>query len=151
MTRKPTGTPKRPPARPIRKLVPAGDMAHVPPGSAAGERLRNVCRSLVGTTEDIKWVDNLVFSVGDKMYAIFDTDGSNSYSFKCDDVDFDRLTERDGIVPAPYCARFGWVKVTEPGSLGKPEAAALLRKAHAMVAASLSKKKQVALGLAREL
>src|SRR5262245_2710024 len=71
------------------------------------------CRSLPHTTEDIKWENDLVFSIGGKMYAVFDIHDADHIGFKCDDIDFERLTQIDGIIPAPYAARFGWVKLTK--------------------------------------
>lgn len=114
------------------------------PGSGA---LKDHCRSLPGTTEDIKWGDNHVFSVGGKMYAAFNLDDESQYGFKCDDEDFDELTEREGIIPAPYAARFGWVSVREPGSLRAAEARRLIEKSHRLVASKLTKKLQRELGL----
>jgi predicted DNA-binding protein (MmcQ/YjbR family) len=108
--------------------------------------LKDFCRSLTATTEDVKWGDNHCFSVGGKLYAGFDLDDEKTYAFLCDDEDFDRLTERPGIIPAPYSARFGWVRVTAP-ALSLAEASAQLTKAHALAAAKLSKKKQRELGL----
>ncbi|KAA0215880.1 MAG: hypothetical protein DYG94_06915 [Leptolyngbya sp. PLA3] len=113
----------------------------------SADALQTHCRSLVGVTEDIKWGDNLIFSVGGKMFAGFDTDGTRQFAFKCDDDDFDRLTEIDGIIPAPYSARFGWVKVMRRDALPPAQAKALLTRAHAVVAAGLSRKKRAELGL----
>ena len=47
--------------------------------------IQEFCRTLPHTTEDVKWGTNLVFSVGNKMYAGFDLDHpeANSVSFKC--------------------------------------------------------------------
>src|SRR5687767_14350768 len=76
-------------------------------GTATANRspLAEFCRSLPGTTEDIKWGDDLVFSVGPsggskagaKMYAAFDLEDSGQLGFKCSDEDFDRLTDIPGI------------------------------------------------------
>lgn len=113
-------------------------------GSAS---LADFCRGLPGTTEDVKWGDNLIFSIGDKMYAGFEVDNEHEYAFKCAEEDFDRLVERDGVIPAPYAAKYGWVKVMKKGALGRTEAEALLRKAHGLVGAGLSMKKRRELGL----
>lgn len=106
------------------------------PRPPRAEPLKDFCRSLPGTTEDIKWGDNQVFSVGKKMYAGFDIDSENAFGFKCDD-DFDRLTRIDGIIPAPYAARFGWVSVTRPAVFPKKEWRRLLRKSYDLVVAKL--------------
>ncbi len=104
--------------------------------------LKAYCRSLAGTTEDVKWGDDLVFSVGRKMYAAFDLDNEDEFGFKCDDEDFDRLLEIDGIIPAPYAARFGWVKVQRRGVLKLGEAKGLIHKSYDLVFERLTKRVQ---------
>lgn len=103
------------------------------------------CRRLPGATEDIKWGDNLIFSVGGKMFAGFDTDGTDQFAFRCADEDFDRLVEVDGIIPAPYAAKFAWVKVLRTDALPERELRALLEQAHAIILSGLPKKKQEAI------
>lgn len=109
--------------------------------------LKDYCRSLPGTTEDVKWGDDHVFSVGAKMYAAFNLDDEEQYGFKCDEEDFDLLTEREGIIPAPYAARFGWVRVETRGALKVAEARKLIRKSYELVAGKLPKKVQREIGL----
>jgi len=104
---------------------------------AASSTLKGHCRSLPYTTEDVKWGDDLVFSVGGKMYAAFDLDNEDELAFKCRDEDFDRLTQIDGIIPAPYAARFGWVKVQRRGVLSAAETRNLLRASYDMVVQKL--------------
>jgi predicted DNA-binding protein (MmcQ/YjbR family) len=143
--------------RSTKKKVRVVRTSPAPPGTRAarprpshasrGGGLKAHCRSLPGTTEDVKWGDDLVFSVGGKMYAAFDLDDEDEFGFKCDDIDFERLTKRDGIIPAPYAARFGWVKVKRRGALPESEARRLLAKAHGLVASRLPKKTRAALGL----
>jgi len=73
-----------------------------------------LCLSLRGATEDIKWETNLVFSVGDKMFAVTEADDkAKGISFKVDDDRFLELTDRPGIIPAPYLARAKWVYVED--------------------------------------
>ena len=67
--------------------------------------LYELCRSLPGVTEDVKWGDNLVFSVGKKMFAVFDLPAGEPFSFKVDPDVFSMLTQQRGIRPAPYLAR----------------------------------------------
>jgi predicted DNA-binding protein (MmcQ/YjbR family) len=76
------------------------------------------------------------------MYAAFDIDGETRFGFKCDDEDFDELTERDGIIPAPYAARFGWVSIRRRGALKGAEAKRLIRKSYDLVFAKLPKRVQ---------
>lgn len=110
-------------------------------------RLTEHCRTLPGTTEDIKWGAALVFSVVTKMYVMFDLEDQRQFSFQCDEDDFDRLTEMDGIIPAPYVARMGWVKVLPHAKITMPELRRLLTKGHGIVAKKLPKKTQRELGM----
>ncbi len=113
----------------------------------ATESLRDACRALPGTTEDIKWEKNLVFSVGKKMYAVFDTDGDD-FSFKVSEDAFSVLTQMPGVSPAPYLARHHWIAVEGPEVLPHDEVCDLLGESHRMVAAKLSSKLRRELGLA---
>lgn len=98
------------------------------------------CRTLPGTTEDIKWGNDLVFSVAGKMYAGFDVQDTGALGFKCDDIEFDRLTKIDGIIPAPYAARFGWVSITRRGVLRPGELKKRIRRSYELVVERLSAK-----------
>ncbi len=117
--------------------------------------LKDHCRKLPGTSEDLKWGEHLVFSVGGqpvglggkpKMYAIFDEDNEKQFSLKVDEDDFEDLTEIEGIIPAPYLRSLIWVKIENPRALSAAEKKRLLTKAHALIVAQLSKKSQRALG-----
>jgi len=106
-------------------------------------KAKEFCRTLPGTTEDIKWECNRVFSVGEKMFAVMDAkDKDKSVSFKVDDDRFLELTDREGIIPAPYLARARWVMVQDLSKLSDAEAKALLKRSHELVFAKLTKKLQ---------
>ena len=105
-----------------------------------------LCRTFPGCTEDIKWENNLVFSVGAKMFAITNTGSPDGICFKVADARFLELTDRPGIIPAPYLARHKWVYVEQASALSDQEAAALLRSAYQLVLAKLSKKMQREIG-----
>jgi len=66
------------------------------------ESTRRWCLALPGVTEDIKWDDDLVFSVGGKMFCVAMLEPPHRVSFKCDEETFAELIEREGIIPAPY-------------------------------------------------
>ena len=72
------------------------------------ETLRATVGAWPGVTEDIKWGADLVFSVGGKMFCVLDTGESGRLSFKVEDGRFLELTERPGVIPAPYLARARW-------------------------------------------
>ena len=105
------------------------------------------CRSLPGATEDVKWGKDLIFSVGGKMFAGFPLPGGDPFGFKVDPAVFDTLVGRDGIVPAPYMARQSWVSVTDRKRVPLDTLKGLLADSHRLVAAGLSRKARVALGL----
>lgn len=107
------------------------------------EAAKALCRSFPGATEDIKWGEDLVFSVGDKMFAVTGNAApAQAMSFKAEDERFLELTDRPGIIPAPYLARAKWVRVDASADLSDEEAAQLLRRAYELVFAKLTKKLQ---------
>jgi predicted DNA-binding protein (MmcQ/YjbR family) len=104
------------------------------------KRLASFCRGLPGATEDIKWGEHLVFSVGGKMFAAFTEGEGLPVGFKCSDDDFDRLTGKAGIIPAPYAARFGWVSVRKRSALSQAAARKQVRASYDLVVAGLRKR-----------
>ena len=111
------------------------------------EAAKALCRSFPGCTEDTKWDNDTVFSVGAKMFAVTNKDlPSRGFSFKADDARFLELTDRPGIVPAPYLARAKWVYVSAEAGLDDAEFGALLRRSYALVFAKLTRKLQRELG-----
>ena len=110
------------------------------------ESAKKLCRSFPGATEDTKWDSNLVFSVGEKMFAVTNLGEATGISFKVDDERFLELTDRPGIIPAPYLARAKWVYVEDAKALGDEEAAQLLRRSYELVFGKLTKKLQREIG-----
>lgn len=107
------------------------------------DTLRAICRALPGATEDVKWGQDLCFSVGGKMFAAVNLEPPHQLSFKCAPEAFAELTEREGIIPAPYLARAMWVQETELGAaLERRELEPLLRSAYELVAAKLPKSRR---------
>jgi predicted DNA-binding protein (MmcQ/YjbR family) len=107
------------------------------------EAAKALCRTFAACTEDVKWGADLVFSVGEKMFAVTgNTTPAEGISFKVEDDRFLELTDRPGIVPAPYLARAKWVHVGREADLSDHEAAALLRRSYELVLAKLPKKLQ---------
>jgi predicted DNA-binding protein (MmcQ/YjbR family) len=110
--------------------------------------LLDLCRGLPGVTEDVKWDNDLVFSVGGKMFAVFDLPDGESIGFKVEPTLFPVLTQRPGIIPAPYLAQHSWIKLSSRDALPRTELEELLRESHALVARKLSKKARAQLGIA---
>jgi predicted DNA-binding protein (MmcQ/YjbR family) len=112
------------------------------------ETLRRYCLSMPRATEDIQWGNNLLFRIGGKMFAIAALDQTPvCISFKCTPEQFAELTEREGIVPAPYLARNKWVMLKSLDALPRVELKRLVKESYTMVAAKLPKKLQGELGL----
>jgi predicted DNA-binding protein (MmcQ/YjbR family) len=118
-----------------------------PRPAAARAALLRLCRRLPATTEDLKWGQDLVFSVGGKMYAVFDLESTAKAAFKVSPPLFASLTRRPGIVPAPYLARHHWVLVETAGALPREVLEQLLAESHALVAEKLPRRTRRELGL----
>jgi predicted DNA-binding protein (MmcQ/YjbR family) len=112
------------------------------------ERLREYCLSLPHATEEVLWQKDLVFKIGGKMFAVIGLDAgpASQFSFKCTPEEFAELTELDGIIPAPYAARYHWVAVQKPAALKQAEIKRLVKDSYEMVKAKLPKKTLARLG-----
>jgi len=110
--------------------------------------LRNICLSLPAATEDLKWENDLVFSVGGKMFCVASLDTPLRYSFKVPDEAFEVWTGQPGIIPAPYLARAKWICIEGADVLGRSEAEQLIRESYSLVAGKLTKKQKAQLGIA---
>ena len=106
------------------------------------EALRELCLSLPGVTEDIKWGADLCFLVGEKMFCVTSIDPPHSVSFKVTDEEFDEMVAKPGIIPAPYMARNKWVNVQEWSVLTDAEWGTYVKQSYSLVKAKLPKKVQ---------
>jgi len=106
------------------------------------ESLRKHAAALPGAVVDVKWGADECASVGGKMYAVFGIEGgrARNVAFKVDAIRFLELTDRPGIVPAPYLARAHWVQVADAKALSDDEARALVERSHALILAKLSRR-----------
>lgn len=107
------------------------------------DKLRELCLSFPGATENIQWGEDRVFKVGGKMFACSGIETDSFYSFKVDDHRFLELTDLDGVNPAPYLARAKWIQI-EPKRcrIPAPELRALIRNSYDLVLTKLPKKTQ---------
>jgi predicted DNA-binding protein (MmcQ/YjbR family) len=112
------------------------------------EKIREYCLSLPHATEEVLWQKDLVFKIGGKMFAVIGLDAgpASQFSFKCTPEEFAELTECDGIIPAPYAARYHWVAVEKSGALNQAEIKRLIKDSYEMVKGKLPKKTQARLG-----
>jgi len=113
------------------------------------ESVRKFCLSLPHVTEDVQWENDLLFRIGNKMFAVVALDAATDHrmSFKCTPEVFAELTERAGIVPAPYVARYHWVALERFDALPERELKELLRNAYWLILEKLPRKSRAQLEL----
>ena len=105
------------------------------------EQLRKLCLSFPCVTEQIQWEDALLFKIAGKMFAIASLEPDRVWlSLKVTPENFAELTERPGIIPAPYLARAKWIALESRDALSTAELAPLLRSAYDLIVAKLPRK-----------
>lgn len=102
--------------------------------------IRTVCLSFPDVTEDIKWGHDLCFLIGEKMFCVTGVEGEFGVSFKVNDEEFEELSSRDGIIPAPYLARYKWVYVNDAKCFSKTEWQKYLSQSYELIKSKLKKK-----------
>lgn len=103
--------------------------------------LRAHCLTLPDTTEDMKWGDHMVFSVGAKMYCVVHAEPPFAVTLKATPEDAATLCEQEGIVPAPYLARAFWVRIERiDAPLSSSELRARVSDSYALVRSKLPKR-----------
>ena len=100
-----------------------------------------------GVTQDIKWEDDLVFSVAGKMFAVYCMRGPDKgrLSFKVDSDRFLELTDQPGVVPAHYMARAFWITLVEPERFSRENIEDFMKHSYELVRAKLTKRMQATL------
>jgi len=118
------------------------------------ERIREICLALPHVTETVNWGHHLVYWAGDrdiggKMFAMTDLDGTGIgvLWFHCGAERFHELLERDGILASPYLAKAHWVTLERWSVLRPREIEDELKRAHALISETLSKKTKTILAL----
>ena len=90
--------------------------------------------SLPHVTEDVKWEVNLTFLIGEKMFAVVGlAPGETVMSFKCTPEKYEELLEREGVIPAPYLARYKWVGLERFDAIDGNELQELIKKSYTLV------------------
>ncbi len=114
------------------------------------ESIRSFCLSLPHVDEKVQWGNDLLFRIGEKMFAVVALEPSHGVllSFKCTPEKFAELVEQDGIIPAPYVARYHWVGFERLDAVPERELKELLRNAYQLVLEKLPGKVRAKLGAA---
>jgi predicted DNA-binding protein (MmcQ/YjbR family) len=116
------------------------------------EDIQLLCRKMPAVTEDIKWGNDLVFSVGGKMFCVLGLDQSpTSASFKVTDEEFEEMCNRPGFKPAPYVAKYKWVLVDDINKMKKSDWKHYLQQSYELVKDKLTAKLKKQLGLGENL
>ncbi len=109
------------------------------------ERARAHLLTLPHVVETMQWGENLVFWVGDKaiggkMFTLIDLDPGDGpvIAFAAEGEHAAALREREGLIPAPYFARIGWIAAEHWGALPMREWYEALAAAHARVLSRLT-------------
>jgi predicted DNA-binding protein (MmcQ/YjbR family) len=103
--------------------------------------VRKLCLSLPGATEQTVWEGDLTFKVAGKMFAHTVLEVAPVWlSFKCSSENFAELTERAGIIPAPYLARAQWIALETKDALPPDELTRLIHESYDLVVAKLPRK-----------
>jgi len=104
--------------------------------------LQELCSKWPGVTTDVKWGNDFVFSVAEKMFCVSSLEPPTKISFKVNDEEFEELSAREGFMPAPYMARNKWVLITNPAKLTKKEWEHYVKQSYELVKSRLPKKLQ---------
>ena len=103
---------------------------------------------LPGTSLADQW-ESRVAKVGGKVFSLMHGEGDRGrIVVKVTEESFEILTALDGITQAPYFARRMWVSISASSPLSAEEIAHYVSRSHALVAAGLTKKLRLELGIA---
>lgn len=103
----------------------------------------------LGRLPGVSFVDQWggrVAKVGEKVFCLL-WDSDARIVFKCSEDSFDILTDLEDVTQAPYFAKRKWVAVGREAPLEPAELHAYVERSHALVAAGLTKKLRVELGI----
>lgn len=111
------------------------------------EWLRKFCLSLPAVAEDIKWGNDLCFTIATKMFCVVSLTEPHNISFKVPDDEFDEIVSRKEFIPAPYMARAKWVNLREPDQISKKELERYITQSCDLVKKKLPVKTRKELGI----
>jgi predicted DNA-binding protein (MmcQ/YjbR family) len=105
------------------------------------EQHRKLCLAFPGATPDGNWGNDLCVSVAGTMFSVTAADSSDAgVSLKTTPEKFAELTERAGVIPAHYVARYHWITIEDLNAVTKTELKDLIRESYSMVFAKLPAK-----------
>src|SRR5882724_6200037 len=102
--------------------------------------IRKYCHTLHAVTEDVKWGNDLCFSIGKKMFCVVSLTEPFGVSFKVTDEEFDELSATGGFMAAPYVARYKWILLKDAGKISKQRLQHYIGQSYELIKAKLPKK-----------
>jgi predicted DNA-binding protein (MmcQ/YjbR family) len=111
------------------------------------ERIQESCKKLPAVKEEIKWDNDLVYTVGGKMFLVVALDPPFRCSFKVGDEEFEELVLMEGFIPAPYLARAKWVQVGNETRISFKDLELRIQQSYELVKLKLTKKIRQELGI----
>ncbi len=104
------------------------------------ETVREFCMSLPYATEDVKWGNDLCFSIGGKLFCVCDLASDLTVTIKVGEDEFAELCESENINPAKYTGRYGHVTISEMSRFSDAEWKSRIRTSYDLTVAKLPKK-----------
>jgi predicted DNA-binding protein (MmcQ/YjbR family) len=105
------------------------------------DAVREFCLSFADAKEKLQWGEELCFKVGGKIFAMLSL-GSVPPTLICksDPAAFAELTEREGIVAAPYVGRYKWIKLESLDAVPGEELKQLITRSYALIKTKSTKR-----------
>jgi len=97
------------------------------------EFIRDICLTFPNVKEDIKWGHDLCFLINEKMFCVTGIEGEFGVSLKVKDDEFEVLTSRKDIIPAPYLARYKWIYIKGAEGLSNSEWKHYLKQSYDLI------------------
>ena len=92
--------------------------------------IEQICISLQGTTQDLKYGSDYCFLVNEKLICIKTLEAPHQISFKAKSGEVSKLTSRGGVVKDK---QYNWVKVKDINALSKREWEYYIRQSYELV------------------
>jgi predicted DNA-binding protein (MmcQ/YjbR family) len=111
------------------------------------DSLRKFCLSFPGASEGLQWGDDLLFRVGNRIFAsVWLGSVPQRMSVKCTPDRCAELLEIEGIARAPYVGRYDWVMVERLDLLRDAEMRELIAESYQNIRSKLPRSVQAKLG-----
>ena len=104
------------------------------------EELREFCLTFPGVTEDIKWEEHLVFSVGGKIFCLTGLNPPFQVAMKVPEDQFDDLFQKGDIIQASHFARRQWMSVPGESTFSRGEWEEYITQSYNLVISKLPRK-----------